>query len=540
MSKDLSIIYNAKLTEVKDSLEQLQELNFNTEKIESTIKNIAEKVELSVEDNYQNFDKVDSKIFLQESLSATYSSAISKLEKIKAVIDREYQAYVKINAKYKSLNNKVENVNAENIDDIASKGMVLLEEIRNSSVVDYKMEKSLVENIYKLIYKIIKLELIYRGSSRIVAKVLIDDTDCTYFAELVKENISELAEEDQETIKKIIIDLSAGGLTNQDYLNSSLLNTIITSEDNELTEVINNDFLEKIEEYEELKSKYELIEQRKNNLTEGNTELIEEKKRNGMRKMKKRIFLNINALVVATGILASGYVLKDATRTKEYKTITTTYNSITEEEKVKEGYQKSTDYSLEIKEYTPWIEPGYFRDGYEREVYKYDLSGLDETYPNITDYLTAALKDDVSFTTNTQTKDEEPKDLGYKENKYIIKEVKQDKNIYNREISPVNWILSISGVGAFIVLIDWLLACKLISKTKYSELKEDYKESKKRLKDNNVALLETKEELSNLVQQIINSREQTMKTYEGLPTPVKEMPKIKQKLKSLEDKNPNS
>lgn len=537
MEKDLSIIYNGKLLEVRDSLEQLKELDgFNTEKLEKAINKIEKNVEKSVEDNYSTFDNVDSKTFLHDSLATTYRQATAKLEKIKDVIDAEYQEYLKINAKYKALRNNMEKISKENVAGLSEKGRDLLSSIRNSSIVDYKMEEELVENIYALIYKLIKLELIYKGESTILEYAKTDETDCSYFAKLVKENINKLDRDSQALIRKIIINLATDGLTNDDYLDYNLLNTIIASEDDELSEIINNDFLDKIATCEELNEKYELAETKKTDLAERLNESKTKKKQNGLRKMKKRIFLNLNALVVATGILASGYVLKDITKTKEYKTTTTTYNSITEEEKEKETYQTAKGYSLTITEYSPWIEPGYFRDGYSRDIYKYDLSDVDKSFSNLEDYLNPQLKDELEVESETQTKDEKPKDLGYKENKYIIKEVKQNKADYNPVISPIFWGGSTLAAGALIILIDWLIAFKLISKEKYSDIKDDYKTSKKKLEENNTKYLEAKQELESLISQITHSREQVMQTYERLPEPVKEMPKIKQKIMEIEDK----
>lgn len=537
MEKDLSIIYNGKLLEVRDSLEQLKELDgFNTEKLEKAINKIEKNVEKSVEDNYSTFDNVDSKTFLHDSLATTYRQATAKLEKIKDVIDAEYQEYLKINAKYKALRNNMEKISKENVAGLSEKGRDLLSSIRNSSIVDYKMEEELVENIYALIYKLIKLELIYKGESTILEYAKTDETDCSYFAKLVKENINKLDKDSQALIRKIIINLATDGLTNDDYLDYNLLNTIIASEDDELSEIINNDFLDKIATCEELNEKYELAETKKTDLAERLNESKTKKKQNGLRKMKKRIFLNLNAIVVATGILASGYVLKDITKTKEYKTTTTTYNSITEEEKEKETYQTAKGYSLTITEYSPWVEPGYFRDGYSRDIYKYDLSDVDKSFSNLEDYLNPQLKDELEVESETQTKDEKPKDLGYKENKYIIKEVKQNKADYNPVISPIFWGGSTLAAGALIILIDWLIAFKLISKEKYSDIKDDYKTSKKKLEENNTKYLEAKQELESLISQITHSREQVMQTYERLPEPVKEMPKIKQKIMEIEDK----
>lgn len=536
MKNDLSIIYNGKVLEVRASLDQLKELEFNTEKMENAIKKIEERVEKEVADNYSAFDDVASKPFLHDSLATTYKKAIEKLDRIKNIIDGEYNEYLKINAKYKSLSQMLENVSEENIESLSQKGRELLNDIRNSSIVDYKMEQNLVENIYAILYKIIKFEIIYKGKSSISNYAKTDETDSTYFAKLVKDNITELDEDSKTQITKLIVNLSIDGLTNDDYLDDNLLNTIIVSEDDELAELINKNFLEKLEDYEELNRKYEIAVRRNQNLSEKANELKVEKKHKGRSKLRKRIFIDINAVVVAMGILASGYVLKDMTKTNEYKTTTTTYNSVTDELKEKETFEEESEYSLEITEYSPWIEPGYFRDGYSREVYKYDLSDLEKSFPNLEDYLTEELKTDISSTNETQTKEEKPKDLGYKENKYIIKEIKQDKTVYNTVISPVAWALTTSATAILIILLDRLVAFKLLSKKKYSELKEAYKESKRKLTQNNIELLEVKEELSNLVLQIVNSREQAMKTYEDLPEPVKEMPKIKQKIRELEDK----
>lgn len=434
------------------------------------------------------------------------------------------------------LSKKLENVSEKNIESLSKKGKELLNDIRGSSIVDFKMEQNLVENIYTILYKLIKLEIIYKGKSSISDYVKTDETDCAYFAKLVKENIDDLDEESKNKITELIINLSTLRLTNDNYLDDNLLKSIIVFEDDKLLDKINKNFEEKIENYEELNNKYEIALRRNQNLSKKANELEEEKKHNGRRKLRKRIFIDINAVVAAMGILASGYVLKDMTKINEYKTITTTYNSAKDELKEKETFEEETDYSLEITEYSPWIAPGYFRDGYSREVYKYDLSDLDKAFPNLEDYLTEELKTDISSTNKTQTKDEKPKDLGYKENKYIVKEIKQDKTVYNTVISPAAWALATSLTASLIIFLNKLVTNKLLSEKKYSELKEAYKDSKRNLTQNNIELSEVKEELSRLVLQMVNSREQVKMAYEELPQTIREMPKIKQKIRKLEDK----
>lgn len=539
MEEDLSIIYNGKLLEVQDSLEELKELAFNTDKLEKAIKKIDENVEKAVEEDYSAFDNVDSKIFLHDSLAMTYQKSISKLTKIKDIIDREYQEYIKINAKYASLNNKIENVNSENIGEIATKGKELLISIRNSSTIDYKMEEKMVENIYHILYKVIKLELIFSGKSIISEYAKSNETEYSYFAKIVKENINELDEETKSVLKNMVIDLSIDDSSNRVYLNDDLIITIISSESYDLSKIVNAAFLKKVTAYEEIRDKYEMVESKDKDLQKKNTSLKEEKKKSQRKKIRKRIAININSLILIAGILTSGFILKDMTKHKEYKTITRTYNSETEKTKTDETYQPEAGYQLNITEYTPWIEPGYFRNKYERKVYKYDFSGIDTRYENLEEFLTPKLKNKLSSdlkSSSSEEKKEVPKDLGYTKNKYIIKEQKQDKAFYN--IEDTYWAWGLTSLLAALSLggLDYLIFTKLISKEKYSDIKYEFKKAKKNLEDNNSQVLENKKELENLLLQLISARKEAENSYYRLPAPVKEMPKIKQKVLELQDK----
>lgn len=536
MKKDLSIIYNGKLLEVEESLKQLKELGFDIQKLKKAIEKIDQKVESDIEDIYLKFDKITSKSFLHQALLTTYSEAASKLDKIKRVIDDEYQEYLKINAKCEFLEHEMENISEQNINKVVSKGLELLSEIRDSSIIDYKMEEKMIESVYMLIYKIIKLELIYKGTSEIINKVSADETDCAYIARLVKENIDGLKAKFQVEAKKIITSLAADGLTNDDYLNINLLNTIITSEDNELSKRINTTLLANVDNYEELEQEYKLLCNNTQTLEDKNIQLQKNQKQTRLKKIKKRIFLNINTLLIAAGILTNGYVLKDVTRHKEYKTITTTYDSETKKTKTQEDYEPEKEYELTITEYTPWQEPGFFRKEYSRNVYNYDLSNLKIVYKELEDYLTEDLKGVLIPIKSTQSQEEKPKDIDCLDSKYVVKEVDQDLQVYNLEITPRYWALSTFLSSTVFIILDLLIALKLISKVSYKTRKEEYKEAKKSYEENNVKLLEAKEELTNLTLQLIDLRETIMNTYERLPKAVKEMPKIKQKILELENK----
>ena len=275
--KDLSVIYNGKLLSVKDDLEQLRELSFDTTKIEKAISQIEEDVEKNVSENYLLFDKADSKTFLHESVGSVYTKATEKLVRLSDIINEEYQAYYIINAKYVELKKIVNAANKNNIEDIIQKGLELLDSIKYSSTMDYNMEKSLVENIYELIYTILKLELVYGKDDMLLEKISSDETDCSYLVKLVKENIERISKEERSYIDDITAKLAVNGLDDSDYLNKELLTAIVIAEDDSISQKIDNKFMEEYNNYQNKNKKYSLVLSQNENLITENQKCKKEK-----------------------------------------------------------------------------------------------------------------------------------------------------------------------------------------------------------------------------------------------------------------------
>lgn len=542
--KDLSVIYNGKLLSVKDDLEQLRELSFDTTKIEKAISQIEEDVEKNVSENYLLFDKADSKTFLHESVGSVYTKATEKLVRISDIINEEYQAYYIINAKYVELKKIVNAANKNNIEDIIQKGLELLDSIKYSSTIDYNMEKSLVENIYELIYTILKLELVYGKDDMLLEKISSDETDCSYLVKLVKENIERISKEERSYIDDITAKLAVNGLDDSDYLNKELLTAIVIAEDDSISQKIDNKFMEEYNNYQNKNKKYSLVLSQNENLITENQKCKKEKRKRHLRKIRKLGFTYINTALIAAGILTSAYTLKDATKSKDYLTTVTTYDSSTEEETKNEYYEEKRDNSNEVTlvEYSPWDTPGYFRDEYTRNVYTYDLSDLEGEFSDIKNYLNSKIKNDISFSEKDETTDEKPKDLDYQGNKYVITATRQNtgKFQYNKNRSNTYWAIAtlLSALG--IIATDFIIIEKILRLKSYGDYKREYKYAKEELKENDLKLLESRKQLDDLEIQLKELHKKILTEYEALPVAIKDSPKIKEKILELNDKNNNS
>jgi len=538
MGKDLSIIYNAKLQKVKDDLEQLKEINFDVSKIEKTITDIEEKVDQKITENYSIFDKQGSKAFLHDTVGFVYEIATAKLEKIEDEIKEEYESYSKINNQYLALKKMIANVDENNASKIIQKGIQLLDSIRASSTIDYNIEKKLVENIYQLVYKIIKIELICGKETAFLDKILTDDTDLTYLVKLVKENIKEIPKKSRTSIDNIIERLEIDGtLDDYNYLNKELLTEIIITQDNSLIEKINRNFQEKYAAYKEVEEEYYLAIDKNNELISNSETIKQDVKHNRFLRIRKISSLYVNMLLLTAGIATSVFALKKPTSEKVYLTTTQTYDSLTGEKPPKETYEKDRDDTVTLVEYSPWESPGYFRTDYKRNEYYYDLSTLEEGFEELKDYLNPKLKGEITYVMEEKNQEEKPDDYGYQENKYVITKVEQNKDKFDLVPREELWALAaiLSSIG--ITIIDLLVYSKLISKEKYFNQKFFYQEAKNRLKENNQRLIEMKNKIEDLKLQLATLKSETLCEYESLPSTLKESPKVKEKVNDLKNEN---
>ena len=537
MRKDYSIIYNGKIKEINDNLKKLEDIKISIPTFKEAVENIIKETEISIENNYKLFNNADQTLDLDKANAKVYSQASKEIDKLNQQIIKEYDIYYKITMKYNKLLSLVvislvDDVTEDNICDIVIDCRSILSLLKSSSNIDYSFEKDITEKIYKLTYKIIKLELIYSNSAGLLY-ALKNPTDQNYITELIKEDIKLLDENHPDTklVKEKVNKLKENGLNNMFLLDKNLIILLAILTDKNLSHKVDSKFFNSLKNYIELEK-----DMNKTELAISNSKVDEIKKSlkiHNLKIFKKKVFLSVNLLLVTSSIVGSAIAIGKLTESKENKVKTTVYDSFTDTKEITERYEDLDTDTISLIEYSPWDEPGYFRDEYSRNVYTYDLEGIKKKYANIEDYLTSDLKEKIKLSEEKEEiETEKPKDLDYTKNKYIITEKVINEKDFRMVKSKIYWPLFsiLSSIG--IIAVDFLLLKKLTS-VKLKDLKQKKKKVQEELKSDKEKCLENKKSLHELSQLATILKFDALDNYEKLPDIVKETFDIKESFKSL-------
>lgn len=532
MRKDYSIIYNGKLKEIKDNLKKLEDIKISIPTFKEAVENIIKETEISIENNYKLFNNADQTLDLDEANAKVYSQASKEIDKLNQQIIKEYDIYYKITMKYNKLLSLVDDVTEDNICDIVIDCRSILSLLKSSSNIDYSFEKDITEKIYQLTYRIIKLELIYSNSAGLLY-ALKNPTDQNYITELIKEDINLLDENHPDTklVEEKVNKLKENGLNNMFLLDKNLIILLAILTDKNLSHKVDSKFFNSLKNYIELEK-----DMNKTELAISNSKVDEIKKSlkiHNLKIFKKKVFLSVNLLLVTSSIVGSAIAIGKLTESKENKVKTTVYDSFTDTKEITERYEDLDTDTISLIEYSPWDEPGYFRDEYSRNVYTYDLEGIKKKYANIEDYLTSDLKEKIKLSEEKEEiETEKPKDLDYTKNKYIITEKVINEKDFRMVKSKFYWPLFsiLSSIG--IIAVDFLLLKKLTS-VKLKDLKQKKKKVQEELKSDKEKCLENKKSLHELSQLATILKFDALDNYEKLPDIVKETFDIKESFKSL-------
>ena len=511
---DLAINYSAKLKEAKSNIEKLSELNVNLSKITRRVNSIERETRKQV----KNSDDLDS----------IYSSSINQLEQLNQNLKDEYEIYYKIDFLYRDLSEKINGADESSIDEVISISNTLLDSLRTSTTIDFDEEKDLVNNVYEVIYIAIKLELMYSDKKRLLNRVRDDSIDTVYIVESIKKDIKDL-DGNKKDINEILSEIEKQGLDDSYLLNEDLITAIfLRSFRSKKTE----DFLDSSVEQEKRYDKLERLSQRCNESLE-EIEKFEIKKRSFKKRAIKRKFaVAINTMLLGAALAGGIYATKDLFNDRQYLTTTTVYDTSKDEPEVTEEYLEKSKDSISLVEYSPWDNPGYFRDKYTRNVYTYNISN-DDKYKNISEYLTEDFNGKIEYTQTRESVDEMPEDYGYSENKYVITKVEKDSNNYQDIYNPMNrWATSL--LAAFFVSgIELYIFNELLSKDNMELINKDreaYIKDLEKLKEN---LKELERQKSELYNQIEESSKTLLEDYYLLPLPLmktKEVQQAKEKI----------
>lgn len=285
---------------------------------------------------------------------------------------------------------------------------------------------------------------------------------------------------------------------------------------------------EKIKEYENTKKE---LEDRKlvysyydEKIPKIKSEIRQTKKRIRGRK----IVLTVNLGLVG-GLMAVSFISQ--LKNIKYKTITTVYDSSTDNISSDIKYLPEAEDTVTVVEYQPWEEYNFFDTQYKRNVYTYELDAVNMNYDDIKDYLTSDFKEEVIPTKEEEKSTSKPNDE-YKESEYIITKQIQDKDDYNE------WDMLSMSFGLMIYLYGGMFWSGFsIGRPSLEELIKILKENKINLKCAKQASLDYKELIEKFYNEVSALKTSIEVDYEKLPIALKENEKIKRKILTIEEDN---
>lgn len=382
--KDIDLVFKSLVEELKIMINNISDIGIDTKKYKEKLNNIINDVHSNVEESKEKWGN-NANMFLETD----YYPGIKKLNRLKLELN-EYNIYFKAvnTCKYLILElDDIENLkDDEKINNYVETIIELLIDIKNSNIIYNKRKKTILKEVYDIVYKIIKLEIIKFGKSSVYEHVKDYDINTFFLEKCVRKEIENLNLNDEkyEEIQKKVYEINSDGLTSN-YFDIYLIKLLIKYSNNiDLKEEIVN----------ELKKLKKEINDNVLNFKNGMLELNESK--NILKKIKSKfiqakISILINVLsfviVIPTMFYYSGKSREDIKEifvTEVYPKTVTTYSK---EYGLKAEVDYISSYSIDdnrtsILEYGNWVNIG---NDYFRLVFKYDITDI--KLENISDYL---------------------------------------------------------------------------------------------------------------------------------------------------------
>lgn len=362
MNTDVSLDFKSKLYIVTNKIKKIKNLKFDTELYDDELNKIVNvlnsKLSVSKTKRFEGF------------LVTDYVDAIDKLTKLENKLS-EYDIYIR--AYYYSKYLDGISVNKDNLNDIIGEIKVILNGLRNSSVIDYKDEAHIVEMFYKEVYNVIKKEIELNNSHVLFDYCSNYDIDCSFLEEEIVKEINSLQIDNYSLLLNEYYKLmrlgSSSNLFNLDLITSIIykdrqdeINSNIKLQARELIDKINlstskvNEDIIRYNKYKESIKAYKVL----------------------ISDCKLQLFKKICAVLVACSIPVGCFFGLGSIKSKKYHVVTKTYNSYTGKTIEEEDYVFNIDDSVKCIEYVDY-------NNYNVEKIEYNLDFLG--YDNIEDYI---------------------------------------------------------------------------------------------------------------------------------------------------------
>ena len=382
---DQALEYKSLLNKIIIMIDNVKKLGMNTKKYEETLKSIISEVEASTKLSKSKWGNKASMVLICD-----YASGIKKLKILELEL-KEYSVYFQILNSCEYLFMQIDKIDSlddkEKIKKYANEIIESLRAIKFSSTIHYSDEKRIVERIYEVAYKIIKLEIVTYGISQVYEYIKGDDTDIYFIDKCIRKEIDDLDLNAKKNIriKEKIYEISRKGLE-ANYFDIELIKLLISNN-------YNVNFKENIiKELNSLKENINYSEKSSKFLSERKEKLIKKiaKIRNDIRYNKKVIIARILFPIIYLGITIGacfgiGKVGKNSCTKQAYPKTITTYSDEYGKE-VQEEYSFVKDKEQDknyIRVYGDWYDKLFIKNN--KDIYTYDVSKTN--LDNIEDYL---------------------------------------------------------------------------------------------------------------------------------------------------------
>lgn len=534
--QDKAVEFNSKILKAKDLLKKIKQIDLDIKPIEKEIKKIEKETAKEVDDNYQKFEVIGTAELLNTTLINTYDQAIQRISKIIDFLIEEYDAYYSIYSGCQELELNLKNFKSQNISSCVKQAQQLVIDMNTTSTRDYNFEGKLVEKVYSLAYQVIKIEIVCTQKATLLNNIKQNEINIQYIENLIEQDISflDLTADQNLDINSKIASLNKKGLKENNLLDKELIYLLALSTNESLIQEGQIAFLEECKKLQTHQTEMLALKEEQQKVSATIETLIQKKKNNLKKAIRKKIFL-IGNIASATAISVGGYnITRNICSTNTYETRIENYDSSTNKTtSPKPTYQEKTSEYVKITEYTPWIEPGYFREQYTRDIYTYELSDFNLKPDHLQDYLTQSQNYNFTLIEHTpEIQTELPAEKLYKDNIYKITRLTQN-------LDQCNIIIDYSKLNTAFILETTILALLesiiIVShkRKKYFNLKTEKRTTKEELKQAQQELLELNQEINTQLNNCEILQKHILEDYKRLPSPIQTAPEIKKRVREV-------
>jgi len=380
--------------------------------------NNVEKMGINVSDYITKLNEIDKDFEGELNRSANISNVFLEqycllaINKLNLLINelRIYNIYFTVINKVNYINASIQiNCTSEEVNEYVDDLLNILDNMINSSNYNFDVYEKVMDKIFNVVYKVIKLEIINNGESILFDYCKKYHIYVYFIDKYIKKEINkiDLSDKKYKKLNKKIYDINSKGIE-QSYFDLAMVKLLLSYENSfSIGDTVNNKFKNILTEIDDC---YIEFDDKIKDLNDKNSEL---QKNNSMRRyIKKELLIRLSSVVLTTSIIVGGFVgirhgVKKANTHEGVKREVTTYSD-------EFGLNVNSEYvNLEtvgdfegkkyLRIYGVWEEDKNNLGIFNRTVDRCNISGYE--FDTIEDYINYGVDNyDIIYETIVETK----------------------------------------------------------------------------------------------------------------------------------------